>query len=154
MKQMRYIFVRGTLDKKSSYLSRMRIAIVGALFCGMVIMGCTRSHQASPHDKTFSANDLGKNGVPKLTVIQQRELGSVLNKLPGPKRKRIRFVFSGPEGAPKTSFYVLDRERWMSAGGGVEAYRVLNASCNTFYDPVNDYEFVGTSCGIDPDVTG
>lgn len=85
--------------------------------------------------------------------MQRAEIAAIMNQLPAWKQKRVRFVFSGAEGGPKTSFLIVDDEGPIRPGEGVRTYRVLNASCNTFYDPVNDYAFVGTSCGADANVS-
>jgi hypothetical protein len=134
-----------------------RIRIIAVLLCAAALIGCTSNAARVSQgidDKTYSVSDVGKSGVPQLSAVQKSELAKILKPLPSWKRKRVRFVFSGNEGGPKTSFYILDRERQTVTGGGVQTYRVLNGPCNMFYDPVSDYAFIGTSCGIDADVTG
>jgi hypothetical protein len=40
--------------------------------------------------------------------MQRAEIAAIMNQLPAWKQKRVRFVFSGAEGGPKTSLLIVD----------------------------------------------
>lgn len=113
--------------------------------------------QPVPLVRSYSILDIGKPGVPHLAADKLSLVKRILAKLPAYKRSRIRFVFSGPEGGPKNTFYVLDPGTAPpdgAVGGNIQTFRVLNGACNLFYEPARDYVFAGTGCGLDPEVTG
>lgn len=116
-----------------------------------------KTSSPAPVVHSYSVFAIGMPGVPRLTTDELTVLNRILAKLPPYKRSRIRFVFSGPEGGAKNNFYVLDPGTAPPTGmigGGIQTFRVLNGSCNLFYEPERDYVFAGTSCGPDPEITG
>lgn len=149
-----------------------RIAIV---VCLVIVLGCSTASRAQhnstygpggmqalptlpPQVRSYSVGDIGKDGVPKLTQGQLATIKHIQSQLPPSARRRIRFVFSGTDGQPKTTFYVVDPAGAPPNGiirpGTVETFRVLNEGCNRFYDPLRDVVFTAMQCGPFPQIHG
>lgn len=81
----------------------------------------------------YSANDVGKPGVPPLDAQQTETLGRIRHFL---KSQALRFVFlTGPsstafKGATMTLFLVYDAK-----GGACWGGPVLNGQCSELYEP-------------------
>ena len=148
-------------------MRRLFLYAAGLIF-GCLLFGCTQQIENQKNDRpstaptvavrSYSVRDIGKPGVPALTPKQRSLVHQILLELPASKRARIRFVFAGPEVRRfDTEFYVLDPGTAPPNGavpGGIQMFRVLNGACNLFYDPVRNYVFAGTGCGVDPEITG
>jgi hypothetical protein len=86
---------------------------------------------------TFSATDVGKSGVPRLTQSEATVLARIRRYVSSPT---LRFTWVGSE------FVVYDAISGVCNGG---QYAVMNGDCNEIFSPTDtqfDHTFAGTGC--------
>jgi hypothetical protein len=89
-----------------------------------------------PTPVSFLAADLGKPGVPHLSLEQRRQVARFQN---AQNRKTLRFVFLFDKGQPVGThglFVIYNATKGACAPGAM--YNVLNGASNSFYQPAEN----------------